>query len=155
MTATEKGVCGVFFTATPEDAVGTIFLDWPGAAPAAPGDRASHWWQELLEQIESPRSTFHIPTDVVGTDFQKEVWAALQTIPMGQTRTYWQLAQQLKRPTAVRAVANACAANPVAVVVPCHRVVGSDGRLRGYRWGVERKKQLLEAEAKQSHAARC
>jgi AraC family transcriptional regulator of adaptative response/methylated-DNA-[protein]-cysteine methyltransferase len=149
MTASDRGVCGISFAATPADAMASIFLDWPGAAPSNGDENAARWWQALLDQIESPKCNFQLPLDVSGTYFQKEVWAALQTIPMGQTRTYWQLAQQLKRPTAVRAVANACGANPVAVVVPCHRVVGSDGQLRGYRWGVERKQKLLDLEAKQ------
>jgi AraC family transcriptional regulator of adaptative response/methylated-DNA-[protein]-cysteine methyltransferase len=154
MTASEKGVCGVAFAETPADAMAMVFLDWPGAAPSTGSETAARWWQALLEQLESPKSSFQLPLDLGGTDFQKEVWAALQTIPMGQTRTYWQLAQQLKRPTAVRAVANACAANPVAIAVPCHRVIGSDGHLRGYRWGVERKQKLLDAEAKHLNAAR-
>ena len=154
MTATDKGVCGVAFAETPADAMAMAFLDWPGAAPAQGGDPAHRWWAMLLEQIETPKANFHLPLDVNGTDFQREVWAALQTIPMGQTRTYWQLAQQLKRPTAVRAVANACAANPVAIALPCHRVVGSDGQLRGYRWGVERKQKLIETEAQQLNTVR-
>ena len=149
MTATERGVCGIAFAASPEDALSMLFLEWPGAAPAVGAEQAARWWAALIEQIDRPQASFTLPLDVTGTDFQRDVWAALQTIPMGETRTYWQLAQQLNRPNAVRAVANACAANPVAVAVPCHRVVGSDGRLRGYRWGVERKKQLIEIEAQQ------
>jgi AraC family transcriptional regulator of adaptative response/methylated-DNA-[protein]-cysteine methyltransferase len=148
MTATDRGVCGISFAASPEDAMATILLEWPGAAPGHGMEQQARWWSALIEQIENPKSPFTLPLDIAGTDFQREVWAALQTIPMGQTRTDWQLAQQLKRPKAVRAVANACAANPVAIVVPCHRVIGSDGQMRGYRWGVERKQQLLEMEAK-------
>jgi AraC family transcriptional regulator of adaptative response/methylated-DNA-[protein]-cysteine methyltransferase len=86
------------------------------------------------------------PLDVRATAFQQRVWKALQAIPRGETRSYSELALHLGAPTASRAVAAACGANPVAVVVPCHRVVGKDGSLTGYRWGVERKRRLLEAE---------
>ncbi|HZU10881.1 MAG TPA: methylated-DNA--[protein]-cysteine S-methyltransferase, partial [Pseudacidobacterium sp.] len=87
-----------------------------------------------------------LPLDVRATAFQRRVWEALRRIPRGQTRTYSQIAKEIGQPTAVRAVARACATNPVAVVVPCHRVIGSDGTLTGYRWGLERKKKLLELE---------
>jgi AraC family transcriptional regulator of adaptative response/methylated-DNA-[protein]-cysteine methyltransferase len=87
-----------------------------------------------------------LPFDVRGTAFQKRVWDALRTIPRGQTWTYKKLAESLGSPAAVRAVARACASNPVSVLTPCHRVVGSDGKLRGYRWGLERKRRLLELE---------
>jgi AraC family transcriptional regulator of adaptative response/methylated-DNA-[protein]-cysteine methyltransferase len=86
------------------------------------------------------------PLDVRATAFQQRVWKALQQIPRGETRSYSQVAQELGSPKSVRAVAGACAANPVAVIVPCHRVVGKNGSLTGYRWGVERKQKLLTAE---------
>ena len=89
-----------------------------------------------------------IPLDVRATAFQARVWQALREIPWGQTRSYAELAQAVGQPTAVRAVARACASNPVAIAVPCHRVIGSDGSLTGYRWGVERKKRLLAMESK-------
>lgn len=149
MTASDRGVCGIAFADGPDDALSTLFLEWPGAAPASGSEQAARWWSALIEQIERPKKSFALPLDVAGTEFQRDVWAALQTIPMGETRTYWQLAQQVNRPNAVRAVANACGANPVAVAVPCHRVIGSDGHLRGYRWGVERKRKLIEMEAQQ------
>jgi AraC family transcriptional regulator of adaptative response/methylated-DNA-[protein]-cysteine methyltransferase len=85
--------------------------------------------------------------DLAGTEFQRRVWAALREVPSGETVTYAELARRIGRPAAVRAVAGACAANPAAVVVPCHRVVRSDGGLGGYRWGVERKAALLEVES--------
>lgn len=84
--------------------------------------------------------------DLAGTPFQLQVWNALLRIPFGQTLTYGQLAQRIGKPSAVRAVANACGANPLAVVVPCHRVVATDGKLTGYRWGVDRKQKLLANE---------
>jgi AraC family transcriptional regulator of adaptative response/methylated-DNA-[protein]-cysteine methyltransferase len=88
-----------------------------------------------------------VPLDVGGTAFQRRVWEALQRIPRGSTRTYGEIAREIGRPTAARAVAGACADNRVAVVIPCHRVVREDGGLGGYRWGVDRKRGLLQREA--------
>lgn len=106
--------------------------------------------QKLLEQtnafIESPKTNLNLPLDLRGTPFQLQVWQAIQHIPIGTTTTYAVIAQRLNSPQAVRAVASACAANPVALVVPCHRVITSHGSLSGYRWGVERKAELLRRE---------
>jgi len=88
-----------------------------------------------------------LPTDVQATAFQRRVWEELRRIPYGTTRTYTQVARAIGRPSAIRAVARACATNPVSVVVPCHRVVREDGNLAGYRWGIDRKRTLLEREA--------
>ena len=88
----------------------------------------------------------HLPLDVKATAFQRKVWQALQQIPRGQTRSYQEIARAIGQPTAARAVARACAGNPVAVAIPCHRVVRADGQLAGYRWGLERKKRLLALE---------
>jgi AraC family transcriptional regulator of adaptative response/methylated-DNA-[protein]-cysteine methyltransferase len=87
-----------------------------------------------------------LPLDVKATTFQRKVWQALQQIPRGQTRSYHELARAIGQPTAARAVARACAGNPVAIAIPCHRVVRNDGRLAGYRWGLERKQRLLALE---------
>ncbi|MDP4548875.1 MULTISPECIES: methylated-DNA--[protein]-cysteine S-methyltransferase [unclassified Marinobacter] len=107
---------------------------------------------ELLKKIvtvlENPETPLDHPLALEGTAFQKRVWHALQSIPPGQTITYSELATHLGEPKAVRAVANACGANQLAVIVPCHRVVRSDGGLGGYRWGIERKQALLNREAK-------
>ena len=94
----------------------------------------------------SPNAGQPLPLDLRGTAFQLRVWQALRAIPRGQTRSYSQLARELGNPNATRAVARACATNRVALLVPCHRVVGASGSLTGYRWGIERKRQLLEAE---------
>jgi AraC family transcriptional regulator, regulatory protein of adaptative response / methylated-DNA-[protein]-cysteine methyltransferase len=99
----------------------------------------------LSRMCEHPLAA-DLPLDVRATAFQRRVWSALQAIPRGETRSYAEIAAEIGQPTAVRAVAHACASNPVAVVIPCHRVIGSDGKLTGYRWGVERKRKLLEAE---------
>jgi len=100
----------------------------------------------VLSQLTEHPTAMKFPLDVRATAFQQRVWKALQAIPRGQTRSYAELARELGKPTAARAVAAACGANPVAVAVPCHRVVGADGSLTGYRWGVERKRKLLEVE---------
>ena len=97
--------------------------------------------------METPDSALDLPLDVQGTTFQQRVWRALQSIPSGETQSYTEIAEQIGRPAAVRAVARACASNGVAVAIPCHRVVRSDGELSGYRWGVARKRALLEREA--------
>jgi len=101
----------------------------------------------VLARLSEHPLAAELPLDVRATAFQRRVWAALQAIPRGETRSYAQIAAEIGQPTAVRAVARACASNPVAVVIPCHRVVGSDGKMTGYRWGVERKRQLLAMES--------
>ena len=115
-----------------------------------PDDQAAEMAQQaaqvLLETLNGARLKADVPLDVQGTAFQLQVWAELRRIPRGQTRSYAQVAQALGQPRAVRAVANACGANPTAVLTPCHRVVRSDGSLGGYHWGVERKKKLLKSE---------
>lgn len=102
--------------------------------------------KELDEYFANVRQTFDIPLSFVGTDFQKKVWHALQGIPYGKTVSYGQMARTLGCPRSVRAVANAVGANPISVIVPCHRVVGSDGSLTGYAGGIETKRHLLQTE---------
>ena len=97
--------------------------------------------------VDAPATTLDVPLDLRGTRFQREVWQALRAIPAGATTTYGELAAALGRPASARAVGAACGANPLAIVVPCHRVVARDGSLTGYRWGVERKRALLQREA--------
>jgi AraC family transcriptional regulator, regulatory protein of adaptative response / methylated-DNA-[protein]-cysteine methyltransferase len=103
---------------------------------------------KVVELIERPDKALELPLDVRGTDFQMRVWDALQKVPAGTTVSYTFLAEQIGAPNAVRAVAQACAANPLAVAIPCHRAVCASGDLAGYRWGIERKRVLLEREAK-------
>jgi AraC family transcriptional regulator of adaptative response/methylated-DNA-[protein]-cysteine methyltransferase len=100
--------------------------------------------------VETPTSAFNLPVDVRGTAFQRRVWAALQEIPVGKKVTYAEVARRIGKPQAVRAVASACAANRLAVAIPCHRVVRTDGSLSGYAWGIERKQVLLDREASHS-----
>ncbi len=102
---------------------------------------------EIIQYIENPSPPFSIPLDEKGTDFQRRVWKALRAIPLGSTSTYSAIAQQIGSPKSARAVAQACAANPIAILTPCHRVIRADGSLSGYRWGVDLKKKLLQQEA--------
>lgn len=103
----------------------------------------------MIGFVESPGLGLDLPLDVRGTAFQQRVWQALQTIPAGATASYRDIARRIGAPNATRAVARACAANALAVAIPCHRVVRSDGSLSGYRWGVERKRALLASEAQE------
>ena len=147
---TEKGLSTVFLG----DAEAELEHDLPEEYPRAEFVKSEmdfvHNWIETvtahLVARESETALFKLPFDVQSTSFQAKVWAALRDIPRGETRSYTQVAKQLGSPNAVRAVASACAANKVAMVIPCHRVVRSDGSLSGYRWGVDRKKLLLEWE---------
>ena len=100
----------------------------------------------MLDFLEEPKQALDLPLDLRGTAFQQRVWRTLCRIPPGETRTYGELARMIGDPRAVRAVARSCARNPVSLAVPCHRVIGSDGSLTGYRWGVPRKRALLEKE---------
>jgi AraC family transcriptional regulator of adaptative response/methylated-DNA-[protein]-cysteine methyltransferase len=102
--------------------------------------------KKVVEFVEAPSAALDVRLDAHGTDFQRRVWRALREIPAGATASYLDIANRIGSPKSVRAVAQACAANPIAVVIPCHRVVRTDGGLSGYRWGVERKRALLARE---------
>lgn len=146
LAATRDGVCKVSFGEDDAALEAQLAVEFPAAEQVRDDAGLSDWSSMLAAQLEGNPVHMDIPLDVQGTAFQQKVWAALRQIPYGQTRTYAQLAQAIDQPAAVRAAARACATNPVAVVTPCHRVVRSDGGLGGYRWGIERKKQLLEGE---------
>jgi AraC family transcriptional regulator of adaptative response/methylated-DNA-[protein]-cysteine methyltransferase len=118
-----------------------------GTPLQAGGPMADRFADSVVTVIESPGAEAAIPLDLAGTDFQRQVWDALMHIPPGATASYGEIAERIGAPGAVRAVAQACGANSVAVVVPCHRAVRSDGALAGYRWGVDRKRALLAKEA--------
>ena len=146
VAATERGICAVSFGA--EDAKLEAFLleEYPAAAVARDDASLQPWAGALRQHVAGRQPRLDLPLDVQATAFQLMVWETLRRIPYGETRTYTQVAESIGRPSAVRAVANACAANPAAVVTPCHRVVRTDGGLGGYRWGIERKKALLKTE---------
>ena len=151
VATTEKGVCTIAFGEDDAEVEEVLRNRFPNADMVAE-DAKTGWLAEAVAFVTSQLSEHPLaatfPLDVRATAFQQRVWKALQEIPRGETRTYSGLAAELGAPSATRAVAGACAANPVAVIVPCHRVVGKDGSLTGYRWGVERKRRLLEAEKK-------
>ncbi len=105
-------------------------------------------WREVIAFVEAPARDFDLPLDIRGTLFQQKVWAALRAIPPGETASYAEIARRIGAPSATRAVAQACAANKIAVAIPCHRVLRSDGTLSGYRWGPARKRALLDKERK-------
>jgi AraC family transcriptional regulator of adaptative response/methylated-DNA-[protein]-cysteine methyltransferase len=143
----ERGVCAILLGDDPEALVRDLQDRFPKAELIG-GDRE---FEKLVARviglIERPGQGLDLPLDVRGTAFQQRVWQALRTIPAGMTTTYTEIARRIGAPRSVRAVAQACGANPVAVAIPCHRVVRRDGGLSGYRWGVERKRALLDREA--------
>jgi AraC family transcriptional regulator, regulatory protein of adaptative response / methylated-DNA-[protein]-cysteine methyltransferase len=145
VAATEKGICKISFDETDEH----LRQEFPAAEIAANENGLSSHVAAILQHLEGNRKQLDLPLDLQATAFQMRVWAELRRIPYGETRSYKEIAAAIEQPSAVRAVARACATNPVAIVTPCHRVVGSDGKLTGYRWGVERKKELLDKEKKQ------
>jgi AraC family transcriptional regulator of adaptative response/methylated-DNA-[protein]-cysteine methyltransferase len=147
---TDRGVCAVELGATDTDVERALRTDFPNAAIEPSDDEHHAWLHAVLERIREPGSgaSQRVPLDVNGTAFQWQVWKALQAIPAGERRTYSEIATEIGRPTAARAVARACATNRVAVVIPCHRVVRESGELSGYKWGADRKRQLLERETK-------
>ena len=143
VATTAKGVCAVKLGDTERPLVRELKQEFP-AATITPGDVPA--LAQVLRLLDGRPTIGAVPLDMRGTLFQRTVWAALCAIRPGETRSYQQLAASVGRPTAARAVARACATNPVAVVVPCHRIVRGTGQISGYRWGVDRKKSLLERE---------
>jgi AraC family transcriptional regulator of adaptative response/methylated-DNA-[protein]-cysteine methyltransferase len=130
----------------PERLAALVRARFPAAELVADDRELRDWAERIVQFITSPSHTLDLPLDARGTAFQARVWRALQKIPLGRTATYGEIARTLGQPQAVRAVARACAANDLALLVPCHRVIRGDGDLAGYRWGVERKRALLERE---------
>ena len=146
VAATQRGLCSVILGDGDEALLAELRVQFPAAEIGADAGLAG-MLEQVVSQFTDHPAALDLPLDLRATAFQMRVWEGLRRIPRGETRTYAQMAQTLGQPTAVRAVARACATNPVAVVVPCHRVIGSDGKLTGYRWGIQRKKKLLELEA--------
>ncbi len=146
VAATERGVCSVQFGASEEELEAALADEYPAASLRREGARLDGFVRALLRHLDGRESSLELPLDVRATAFQSRVWEELRRIPYGETRSYAEVANSLGQPTATRAVARACATNPVALVTPCHRVVRGDGSLSGYRWGVERKGALLARE---------
>lgn len=143
---TERGVCAVAIGDNDRALERSFCADFPEANIHAAGASIHEWITAIVRGLDGARSAAAVPLDAQGTAFQWRVWNALQQIPRGTTLSYSDVAKRIGQPSAVRAVARACATNPVALVIPCHRVVREDGELGGYRWGIERKKELLERE---------
>jgi AraC family transcriptional regulator of adaptative response/methylated-DNA-[protein]-cysteine methyltransferase len=152
VAATERGVCTIELGDTPEALVERLRARFPRAERCDDDPAFAEWVRQVTAFLEAPRRGLDLPLDIQGTAFQQRVWKALQEIQPGRTETYAGIARRIEQPSAARAVAQACASNPVAVAIPCHRAVRSGGDLGGYRWGVERKRALLEREAPQPDA---
>lgn len=144
--ATERGLCAVLFADDDAEAAVDLRERFPQAVLRRDDKELREAVEFVLGRMKESSSAAEMPFHARATAFQRRVWRALSEIPRGETRTYAQIAEAVGAPKAVRAVGTACGANPLAVVVPCHRVVGTDGKITGYRWGVERKKRLLEIE---------
>jgi AraC family transcriptional regulator of adaptative response/methylated-DNA-[protein]-cysteine methyltransferase len=143
----EKGVCSILIGDDPALLVHDLGDRFPKANLIGNESGYEELVAKIVGLIEAPGVGLDLPLDIRGTVFQQRVWKALQQIPRGSTATYTEIAEKIGMPKAVRAVAQACGANILAVAIPCHRVIRNDGSLSGYRWGVERKRALLEREA--------
>jgi AraC family transcriptional regulator, regulatory protein of adaptative response / methylated-DNA-[protein]-cysteine methyltransferase len=148
VAATDKGVCAILFGDDPKALVHDLQDRFPTTQLIGGGPDFEHVVATVVGFVEAPARGLDLPLDVWGTAFQQRVWQALREIPAGSTASYTDIAQRIGAPNAAQEVAQACAANALAVAIPCHRVVRHDGTLSGYRWGVERKRALLEREAR-------
>jgi AraC family transcriptional regulator of adaptative response/methylated-DNA-[protein]-cysteine methyltransferase len=146
VAATDRGVCSIAFGDSEDELIAELRAAFPKAELKQMDRELEYAVTAVVAGLKEHATAIQLPMDVRATAFQQRVWRELQAIPRGETRTYSQVAAAIGSPKSVRAVAGACGANPVAVVIPCHRVVGKDGGLTGYRWGVERKRALLETE---------
>lgn len=148
VAATARGICRIAFGDDASALVASLHADFANAACIEDADAVAPFIAQIDAYLHGRRERFDLPLDIAPTAFQQRVWDALQHIPYGETRSYTQIAEGLGAPRAVRAVASACASNPVALAIPCHRVVQKGGALAGYRWGLARKAALIDAEAK-------
>jgi AraC family transcriptional regulator of adaptative response/methylated-DNA-[protein]-cysteine methyltransferase len=146
IAATDRGVCAIQFARSDGELIEGLKREFPFAARKPDAGGLQAWVAALLSKMTGHELNASLPLDIRATAFQRRVWTYLQSIPFGATKSYGQVAKAIGQPSASRAVARACATNPVAVAIPCHRVVREDGSISGYRWGVERKKTLLSLE---------
>jgi len=146
--ATARGIAAIYLGDDDDGLEEFLNTEYPAAQAIRDDDGLGQWMAPLLDHLAGRQPHLDLPLDVRATAFQRQVWEALRAIPPGETRSYGDVAKAIGRPKAVRAVATACASNNVALAVPCHRVVRGDGSSGGYRWGVERKKALLNSERK-------
>jgi len=146
VAATEMGVCSIMMGADPEPLISQLHGRFPNAHILDGGDAFTQTVTDVVNYVEEPSRGLDLPLDIRGTAFQQRVWEALREVPAGMTASYSEIAARIGSPKAVRAVASACARNEIAVAIPCHRIIGQNGSLTGYRWGTERKQTLLERE---------
>ncbi|HQY89553.1 MAG TPA: bifunctional DNA-binding transcriptional regulator/O6-methylguanine-DNA methyltransferase Ada [Tepidisphaeraceae bacterium] len=148
IAATDRGVCAIELGDSSKEVQHQIESRFSNAQITSDDIEFNQWVRQVLKLIENPRHISTLPLDIQGTAFQKKVWDVLSRIPVGQTTNYAAIAKELDRPRAVRAVASACAQNQLAIAIPCHRVIKSNGDLSGYRWSSKRKQKLLELESR-------
>jgi AraC family transcriptional regulator of adaptative response/methylated-DNA-[protein]-cysteine methyltransferase len=146
VAATARGICAVSLGAADAELERALDREFPSAERVRDDRALAPWVDVILKHLRGEEPHLDLPLDVRATAFQRRVWQALRDIPYGSTRTYSAIAREIGKPTAVRAVARACATNPASLVIPCHRVIREDGELGGYRWGIERKRRLLDQE---------
>jgi len=144
---THTGICAVKLGDRSEALINTFTSQFKQASITQDDLTLKPWVEKIIQLTEGAKYEQNFPLDIYGTKFQQQVWQALQAIPYGETRTYQEIAKSIHKPNATRAIGNACGANPIAIVIPCHRVIHSDGKLGGYRWGIERKEKLIAQEA--------
>ncbi|MFZ0036711.1 MAG: bifunctional DNA-binding transcriptional regulator/O6-methylguanine-DNA methyltransferase Ada [Candidatus Acidiferrales bacterium] len=154
VAATKRGISAVYLSESDAKLEAELRREYPRAEIERDRHGFENWVRQIIEHLRGREPRLDLPTDVQATAFQRRVWEELRRIPYGATRTYTQVAHAIGRPTAVRAVARACATNPVSIVVPCHRVVREDGNLAGYRWGISRKEALIAHESEHAAAAK-
>ncbi len=147
VAATERGICKVSLGDSEAQLEADLVEEFSAATLTRDDQQLVAWVAQIARHVEGRQPRLDVPLDIRATAFQRQVWEQLQAIPYGTTRSYQAVADAIGRPTAARAVAQACASNPVALVIPCHRVVGANGGLSGYRWGIGRKQALLTREA--------
>jgi AraC family transcriptional regulator of adaptative response/methylated-DNA-[protein]-cysteine methyltransferase len=155
VAATQRGICAISLGDSDAPLEAELRAEFPQAEIGRDEAGLGAWVESLVKHVEGSQPALDLPLDIRATAFQRRVWEELRHIPYGGTRTYSQVAQAIGRPTSARAVGHACASNPVSLAIPCHRVVRGDGGLGGYRWGLERKRALLETEARGRSETAC
>lgn len=143
---TERGICKLSLGDDQSELIRDFDAEFARAERIRDDDGVGYWVEKIIAYLEGWQPHLELPLDLRATAFQLKVWQQLQAIPVGETRSYSEIAEAIGQPTASRAVANACASNPVALVIPCHRIIRKDKSLGGYRWGIKRKRALLERE---------
>lgn len=144
--ATERGICAIKLASSKAQVKAALQREYPSAKIVSDDKGLQRWMSALLRYLQGQHTRLDLPLDIQGTAFQQQVWKELRNIPYGQTRSYSEIARAIGHPRAVRAVARACATNPVPIVIPCHRVIRKNGALGGYGGGIARKRALLSRE---------